>query len=89
MEKLTFDTEDGSVDFYVLSQTRISGVDYILVSESDDEDEESEVYILKDISSADSEVAEYEFVEDEAELEAVFKVFEEELEDEDVDLRLN
>ena len=89
MEKITFDTEDGSVDFYVFSQTRISGVDYLMVSESDEEDEENEVYILKDVSSSENEVAEYECVEDDAELEAVFKVFEEELEDEDVDFRFN
>ena len=86
MEKIKFETEDGSVDFYILSQTRISGYNYLLVSEDDEETESATVYILKDISSDDEEDARYVFVEEDEELEAVFKVFSEELEDEDIDL---
>ena len=86
MEKIKFETEDGSVDFYILSQTRISGYNYLLVSEDDEETESATVYILKDISSDDEEDARYVFVEVDEELEAVFKVFSEELEDEDIDL---
>ena len=52
MEKITF-TPDGAdgeaVDFYVLEQTRIGGVNYILVTEEEEGD--GEALILKDLSS--------------------------------------
>ena len=50
MEKITFipdDTEE-EVDFYVLEETRLNGVDYILVTDSQEED--GEALILKDLS---------------------------------------
>ena len=58
----------------------------ILVTDSQDEDdEEAEAYILKDVSdSADPEAA-YEFVEDDEELEGVSKIFAELLEDIDIE----
>jgi hypothetical protein len=56
-------------------------MNYLLVSES--EDEEAEVYILKDVSPMDSTEAAYEFVEDDEELESVFRIFEELLGDEE------
>lgn len=86
MEKIQFETEEGLIDFYIISQTRISGKDYLLVTDSDNEDDESEAYILVDISDESSTEAVYEFLEDEEQLEAVYKVFMEELEDEDIDL---
>ena len=54
MEKLTFVTEDQeSVDFYIIEETRVNGINYLLVTESEDEeDEEAEAYILKDTSKA-------------------------------------
>ena len=79
-EKLTFYTEDGEeVSFFILEETKISGVNYILVTES--EEEEADAYIFKDTSNAESTDAVYEAVEDEDELEAVWKVFAELLED--------
>lgn len=86
MEKLGFVDENGdNKEFYVVEETRINGINYLLVTESDNEDEDADVYILKDVSEAVSEEAVYEFVEDDSELEAVGKVFSE-LMDEDVDL---
>ena len=85
MEKITFETEDGTLDFFVLSQTRINGTDYLLVSDTDDDEAENEAYILKDVSSESDTFAEYVFVENEQELDAVYKVFVEELGDEDID----
>lgn len=89
---LRFETEDGSiVEFEILESTRVNGTDYILVttdnkelydSENDDEDSEP-VFIMKDVSDAASEEAIYEFVEDETELDAVFPIFEELLDDEE------
>ncbi len=82
MEQLEFITDDNEkVKFYVIEETRVNGMNYLLVSESDDE--EAECYILKDVSSQESSEAAYEFVEDDAELEGVFKIFEELIEDEE------
>ena len=55
------------------------------MSDTDDDEAENEAYILKDVSSESDTFAEYEFVENEQELDAVYKVFVEELGDEDID----
>ncbi len=87
MEKLTFVTEDQeSVDFYIIEETRVNGINYLLVTESEDEeDEEAEAYILKDTSKAEDTEAVYEFVELEEELDAVSRIFAELLEDMDLE----
>lgn len=84
MEKITF-VPDGeeAVDFYVLEQTTIGGVNYILVTDAE-EDEEGEAYILKDVSTSDAEERVYQLVEDDDELEAVSGVFENILDDVDL-----
>lgn len=88
MEKLEFIADDGSVvNFYVEAQTRVNGMDYLLVSDKDEDDEtdEAEAYILKDISEDSSEEAQYVFVEDDREIEALLKVFSEMLDDTDIE----
>ena len=86
MEKIKFQLEDGTeVEFYVEEQTRIGGTAYLLVSDS--LDDEATAYIFKDVSAEESQEACYEMVEDEDELQAVFKVFEQMLDD-DVDLEM-
>lgn len=87
MEKLTFVTEDQeSVDFYIIEETRVNGINYLLVTESEDEeDEEAEAYILKDTSKAEDTEAVYEFVESEEELDAVSRIFAELLENMDLE----
>ena len=68
MEKITFCPEDGeAVEFFVLEQTRLGGVDYILVTDSEDDD--AEALILKDI------------VDDDKEMDAVAAIFTDMLED--------
>ena len=86
MEKIKFVFEDTKeeVDFYVLEQTRVSGQNYILVTDS--EEDEAECLILKDTSRAEDTESLYEIVEDEAELSGVLKVFEELLEDVDIEM---
>lgn len=85
MEKITFAGEgDEILEFYVLEQTRLNGTDYILVTESDDEEADAECYILKDVSKDQEAESLYEAVENEAELDAVMKVFEELLEDTEI-----
>lgn len=84
---ITLETDDGEeVDFYVLEETRINGMNYLLVTDAEEDDEEGECYILKDLSKAEEAEAVYEFVEDEDEMDYLFKIFSELLEDMDVDL---
>lgn len=83
MDKITFYTEDNeAVEFYVLDQTRINAVNYLLVADS--LEEEAEALILKDIAKEDAAESIYEIVEDDRELEAVARVFEESLGDVDI-----
>lgn len=84
MEKITFVPDGGeAVDFYVLEQTTIGGVNYILVTDAE-EDEEGEAYILKDMSDSDAEERVYSMVEDDTEFDALSAVFENILEDIDL-----
>ena len=76
--------EDKTVGFFVVEETRINGVSYLLVTET--EDDEAEAYILKDTSLDGEEEASYVVVEDDNELEAVSKNFAELLEDVDIEL---
>ena len=85
MEKITFvpENEEEAVDFYVLEETRIGGIDYILVTDSEEGD--AECLILKDLSKAEDAEAIYAIVEDETELDSVFRVFEQMLDDVDIE----
>lgn len=83
MEKIFFLPESGEpVEFYVLEQTRIGGIDYILVTDTETDD--GEALILKDISNPEDAEALYEIVEDDEELKAVATVFGNMLEDVDL-----
>lgn len=80
MEKIVFRPEgDDPVEFFVLEQTTVSGVTYILVT--DKEDGDSEALILKDVSNSDDEEALYEIVSDDEELNAVADIFDSLIED--------
>ena len=76
MEKITFtfEGEDQAVEFFVLEQTKLGGVTYILVTDSEEDD--AECLILKDLSKVEEDESVYEVVEDDTELLAVSKVFE-------------
>jgi len=86
LEKIIFTlNETGeTVEFYVLEQTKMSGMTYILVTDSQEDD--AECLILKDISSESDAESIYEIIEDDVELNAVSKVFEELLEDIDIEM---
>jgi len=73
MEKIVFETEAGTEEFYVLDETRINNCNYLLVADS--MDDEAEAMILKDISQAEDTEAGYVPVEDDVELDAVAGVF--------------
>ncbi|MDD3360581.1 MAG: DUF1292 domain-containing protein [Hespellia sp.] len=83
-DKIVFETEEGQEEFYVLEQTRVSGINYILVADSEEDD--AICLILKDTSKSEDTDSVYEIVEDDEELKAVSKVFEELLEDVDIEM---
>ncbi len=79
-DSIVFEADDGTeVEFEVLEQTTLGGVNYLFVV--DRADDES-FLILRENSGADTEeMAAYDIVEDEKELSAVIKIFDELLED--------
>ena len=80
MEKITFTADDGeTAEFFVLEQTTVGGINYILVADSEEGD--GEALILKDLSAPDAEDADYEIVSDDEELKSISGVFENLLED--------
>ena len=84
-EKILFQPEgEEAVEFYVLEQTRIGGVDYILVTDAEDGD--ADAWIMKDISADGEEEGVYVFVEDDDELAAVAGIFADMLDDADIKL---
>lgn len=85
MEKITFaDPENGQdLDCFIIEQTCINGINYLLVAEEDADD--SLAYILKEIQT-DEDEAMYVIVDDDDELEAISGVFSEMLEDIDIEL---
>lgn len=86
MEKIQFMFDDGteSADFFVLEETKVNGVSYILVTDSEEDD--AECMILKDTSKPEESESVYQVVEDDTELEAVLNIFEELLEDIDIEM---
>lgn len=76
MEKIKFmlDTKE-SVEFYVLEQTKLGGISYILVTDAEEGD--GEALILKETAeNSDRKESVYEIVSDDTELSAVAAVFE-------------
>ncbi len=80
LEKITF-RPDGEepVEFYVLEQTRIGGVNYILVT--DVEEGDGDALILKDLSEDGDEEGIFSIVSEDEELSAVAGVFQNMLDD--------
>ena len=73
-DSIVFTDEDGNdVAFSVMEQTTLGGVNYLLVTEDGDDED-------------DGEMAAFDIVEDDKELEAVMKIFEELLEDVDLEV---
>ena len=86
MEKIRFAFADGSGEdeFFVLEETMINGSTYLLVTDSEEDD--AECLILKETEGPVPGDSVYEIVEDETELLAVSKVFEELLEDVNIEM---
>lgn len=80
MEKIAFALEGAETAwFYVLEQTKIGGRHYILVTEEEEGD--AEALILREVSEAKGTESTYEIVENDTELSAVAAVFENLLDD--------
>ena len=80
LEKITFQADgDEPFEFYVLEQTRIGGVNYVLVTDAEDGD--ADALILKDISGDGEEESVFSVVSDDEELSAVAGVFQSMLDD--------
>ena len=85
-EKIVFKTNtDEEIEFYVVEQTRINDVNYILVTDS--MEDEAEAWIFKETVNEEgaSDVV-YSEIEDETELEAISRVFSEILDDIDIEM---
>lgn len=81
---INFETGDGEeISFFVLEETMINGVNYLLVTDS--EEAEAEAYVMREVAGDDNQSV-YEMVEDDTELEAVSKVFAELLDDVDFEM---
>ena len=85
MEKIKFMSDEfqEEVDFFVLEQTKVNGVNYILVTDSEEDD--AECMILKDTADESATDSVYQIVDDDVELAAILQVFEEVLEDVDIE----
>lgn len=81
MEKILFVPEDGEepVEFYVLEETTVGGINYFLVTDTKDGD--GEALIMKDLSAKEDEEAVFEIVTDDHEMDAVAAIFENLMED--------
>ena len=82
--KFCFDESGDSVEFLYWNRQRSNGASYILVTDSQEDD--AECLILKEGESQDAKESVYEIVEDDVELQAVSKVFEELLEDVEIEM---
>jgi hypothetical protein len=79
-DSIIFEAEDGTeVEFAVLEQTTLGGINYLFVV--DKADDESFLILREDSGADTEEMAAYDIVEDEKELDAVIRIFDELLED--------
>ena len=62
-------------------------MNYLMVTDSEDDEEDGECYILKDVSKAEDSDAVYEFVENDDELDYLYRIFTELMEDMEVEIR--
>ncbi len=80
LEKITFQADENEVvEFYVLEQTMIGGVNYILVTDTEEGD--GDALILKDMSGDGEEESIFSIVSDEDELSAVAGIFQNMMDD--------
>lgn len=75
--KILFTSDDGEkIEFFVIEEAKLNGTSYLLVSESEEGDDEM-AYIMKEVTKSGDKDVSYEFVEDEKEINAVAGLLEE------------
>lgn len=79
---ILIDETGEEITLYAVEETRIAGVNYLLAA---DEEGDGDCYILRDTAPAESPEAVYEIVEDEKELDYLFHIFKELVEDIDLE----
>lgn len=81
--------DDTEVEFFILEQTTLNGRNYLLVTDDPEPagDEDTTVYIMKEIAGSEDGMVSYEFVEEEEELYSVGEVFEQLMEDMDIEVK--
>ena len=87
-EKVEFTlTDTGEKEsFYIIEQTRINNINYILVADS--AEDEASAFILKEsYGDQDGSQTVYTIVDDDDELEAISKVFATMIDDMDIELQ--
>ncbi|MBQ1871395.1 MAG: DUF1292 domain-containing protein [Lachnospiraceae bacterium] len=84
MEKINFFNSETNedVEFYVVCDTKFQGGTYLLVTEEEDGD--SDAYILREVKEENDGDLFYEMVDDDALLDALGNIFSELLDDVDV-----
>ena len=76
---VNFTTDNGEeIPFFVVEETKIAGENYLLVTDS--EDDEADAYILREVSE-NTEESFYEMLEDDEKINAISKVYAELLDD--------
>ena len=75
-----YDEEDNEIQLEVLEQTTIAGQNYLLVSDQ----EEDAVLLFREVPE-DGDFVSYEIVEDDTEIEALLMVFNELIEEVDIE----
>ena len=75
-----YDEEDNEIQLEVLEQTTIAGQNYLLVVDQ----EEDAVLLFREVPE-DGDFVSYEIVEDDTEIEALLKVFNELIEEVDIE----
>lgn len=73
---------DENIQFYVVEEVRINNVNYVLVTDS--EEDEATAYILKEVSVDENGDSVYEMVSEDDELEYIGRVFDQVLDDIDI-----
>ena len=82
-EKIVLTDEFGeNITLYAVEETRVAGVNYLLAA---DEEGDGSCYILRDVSQAEDPDAIYEIVEDENEMDYLFHIFKELVDDIDLE----
>jgi uncharacterized protein YrzB (UPF0473 family) len=81
--------EDGNeTEFFVLEQTTLGGINYLLVADTMDEDSDDGSFLIlrENEAQSEDEMAAFDVVEDKKELKSVAQIFSELLEDVDLEV---